>query len=165
MNQDRNQKDIDDYKDMKARKSGLKSQGKTFPLINDSDQSEYWQYLTQFKKSSGKSDGLLHFVIEFYRGVRVNKTRMNKELNEITVKIRETLIQMSDDLHDIYESYKEHLDNIEDIKEMVNMAVGSLPNVRTFKLGNKFHVKGGGEEDDEAQLLTDDSKVQEDNAT
>jgi hypothetical protein len=42
----------------------------------------------------------------------------------------------------------------------VSIAVGSLPNVRTFKIGHKFHVKGGGEEDDEAQFLTDDSKIE-----
>lgn len=38
---------------------------------------------------------------------------MSKDLIETTAKIRETLLQISDDLHKIVETYKEHLINVD----------------------------------------------------
>jgi hypothetical protein len=38
---------------------------------------------------------------------------MSKELVEITIKIRECLMQMSDDLHKLLETYKDFLKDIE----------------------------------------------------
>jgi hypothetical protein len=104
---------------MKSRLSGMKSQGKVFPLIDDNDFSEYWAYLSKFNKSEGKADGLLHFVIDFYRGVRDTKSKMSKDLIETTVKIRETLMQISDDLHKLLETFKEHLGEVEPILQVV----------------------------------------------
>lgn len=49
LNKDKNAKDLEEYKEMKLGLSALKS-NKPFPLVNDNDQSEYWAYLTKFKK-------------------------------------------------------------------------------------------------------------------
>lgn len=40
---------------------------------------------------------------------------------------------------------------------VVGEAISSIPNVRSFKAGKKFNVNGGGE-DEEAQVITDESE-------
>lgn len=69
---------------------------------------------------------------------------MSKELVEVTVKIREVLNEMSDDLTKINELYSEHLKDVDHILNVLDEAILSIPNVRTFKAGSKFTVKGGG---------------------
>lgn len=64
-NQKRTVEDLENYKELKSKISTLKY-NKPWPLINDSDLSEYWKYLTKFKKSHNKADGLLHFIRDFY---------------------------------------------------------------------------------------------------
>lgn len=112
-NAERTQLEIETFKENKIKLSTLKS-NKGFPLIDDSDYGEYWDYLSQFKKSQNKADGLLHFIYDFYTNIRKSHhKRMSKELVEVTIKIREVLMQMSDDLHRLLETYKSHLKNID----------------------------------------------------
>ncbi len=107
------QKEIDEYKDRKARLSNLNSQGKKFPLVNDEDQNEFWSYLAKFKKSENRTDGMIVFIVDLYRGIKINKTKMDKDFIEITVRIKETLMKLSDDLHRILEAYRDSLINVD----------------------------------------------------
>ena len=108
---------------MKSKLSSLKS-NKPFPLIDDNDMCEYWNYLTKFKKSRNKADGLLHFIYDFYTNIRNGHgKKMSKELVEITLKIREVLMMMSDDLHRLLETYKEHLKDIEQVLFVIGEAI------------------------------------------
>lgn len=112
----------EDRKEKKTKLSTLKYP-KPFPLINDSDFSEYWKYLTQFQKSFGRSEGLLHFIKDFYLNVRVNKFKMSEPLQDVTLRIREVLMEMSDDLHKLLETYKTHLIDIDLIIHHINEAI------------------------------------------
>ena len=47
---------------------------------------------------------------------------------------------MSDDLHKLLDTYKDHLINIDNMIFVINEAISSIPNVRTFKAGKKFKV-------------------------
>lgn len=71
---------------------------------------------------------------------------MSKDLVDITVKIKDTLMFISDDLHRMLETYKDHLQDIDSMLYVVNQAIASIPNVRTFKVGQRFVFKGGGNE-------------------
>lgn len=45
---------------------------------------------------------------------------------------------------------------------MVGEAISSIPNVRSFKAGKNFNVKGGGEDEgEEAQIITEESENEE----
>ena len=77
---------------------------------------------------------------------------MKKDLIEITIKIKDTLMCVSDDLHKILEVYKSSLTDIERMLYAINQALQSIPNVRTFKAGKRFNIKGGQEEEDEAKV-------------
>jgi hypothetical protein len=102
------------------RLSGLKKgTGKSFPLIDENNKHEYWDYLTKYNKSRDKADGLLHFVRDFYRGVKLHKPKMEKEITEVTVKIRETLSEMSDNLNKLMDTYKDYMIEMEDIISVV----------------------------------------------
>lgn len=82
---------------------------------------------------------------------------MSKDLIDITVKIKDTLMNISDDLHRILETYKEHLQDIDRMLFVINQAISSIPNVRTFKAGHRFAFKGG-EEEQEVKLESDMSQ-------
>lgn len=60
---------------------------------------------------------------------------MNKELIDITEKIKEILVKMSDDLHSIYDKTKDNLIDIDQIIYHINEAIGSIPIIRKPKLG------------------------------
>ena len=124
--------EIENYKELKSRISNLR-QAKPHPLVNDQDYSEYWKYLSQFKKSQGKADGLLHFIKDFYRNIRKTKFKMNREFVDITNKIKETLSRMSDDLHSIYEKSRDNLIDIDQIIFYINEAIASIPQVKKNK--------------------------------
>ena len=72
---------------------------------------------------------------------------MTKELVEITVKIRAILMELSDDLHKLNEKYGDQLKNVNQILIVIDMALSSIPNVRTFQAGKKFTVKGDRKEE------------------
>lgn len=57
--------------------------------------------MSQHKKSRNEADGLIHFITDFYKNVRNASKKMSKELVEVSVKIREVLMDLSDDLHKI----------------------------------------------------------------
>lgn len=54
---------------------------------------------------------------------------------EVTVKIREILMEMSDDLHKLNENYGDSLKSVEHVLIVIDKALANIPNVRTFKAG------------------------------
>lgn len=115
-------KDLEEHKEMKIGLSALKS-SKPFPLIYDTELSEYWSYLTKFHRSSNTTDGLLSFIRDFYSNVKKNKSKLCKEMVTVTINIRDTLSALSDDLHRLLESYGKHLINIQQILDNLNSAI------------------------------------------
>jgi hypothetical protein len=60
---------------------------------------------------------------------------MTKDMVEVTVKIREILMEMSDDLHKLNENYGDSLKSVEHVLIVIDKALANIPNVRTFKAG------------------------------
>jgi len=58
---------------------------------------------------------LLHFITDFYKSLREAQKKMSKEMIEVASKIREILMELSDNLHSIKENYGEHIVAIEHI--------------------------------------------------
>jgi hypothetical protein len=105
-------------------------------LIDETEKSEYWSYLTKFKKSRNEADGLLHFIADFYANLKRSAgKKMSKELVEITVKIREILMDMSDDLSRLNDIYGMFLKDVDHLLIVIDQALASIPNVRAFKAG------------------------------
>lgn len=104
---------MENFKNERSKLSTL-CKSITIPLLDESDKTEYWTYLSKFKKSRNEADGLLHFIGDFYSNLKLAQDkRMTKEMIEVTVKIREILMEMSDDLHIINEKYGESLQSVE----------------------------------------------------
>jgi hypothetical protein len=55
------------------------------------------------------ADGLLHFLYDFYENVKKNKLRLSKEMVSFTVRIKELLMVMSDDVHKILEAHRQFM--------------------------------------------------------
>ncbi len=60
---------------------------------------------------------------------------MSKELVEVSVKIREVLMDLSDDLHKINENYGDHVTGIASLALVIDQALAAIPNVVAFKSG------------------------------
>jgi len=99
-NMEKTRQQMENFKEARGKLSTLSLTGPV-PLIDDTEKSEYWKYLSQHKKSRNEADGLIHFITDFYKNVRNASKKMSKELVEVSVKIREVLMDMSDDLHKI----------------------------------------------------------------
>lgn len=66
--------------------------------------------------------------------------KMSKELVEVSVKIREVLMDLSDDLHKINENYGDHVTGVSSLALVIDQALAAIPNVVAFKSGQKFDV-------------------------
>jgi hypothetical protein len=60
---------------------------------------------------------------------------MSKELVEVSVKIREVLMDLSDDLHKINENYGDHVTGVPGLALVIDHALAAIPNVVAFKSG------------------------------
>jgi hypothetical protein len=65
---------------------------------------------------------------------------MSKELVEVSVKIREVLMDLSDDLHKINDNYGDHVTGVAGLALVIDQALAAIPNVVAFKSGQKFDV-------------------------
>ena len=102
---DKQQREIDKFKDYKMKLSPLTST-KWIPLYTD-DWGEYWNYLTSTFGAEENRDGLFHFLIDMFENIENNITfTMSKPLIEIISKIRHVLATMSINLHMFYDTYK-----------------------------------------------------------
>ncbi|CDW72551.1 inositol-triphosphate receptor [Stylonychia lemnae] len=154
---DQNRQMLDNYREEKAKAGTVLRCTKSIPLINDLDFSEYWNYLSRYQKSTNRADGLLHFIRDFYNTIKRSKHRMSTSLITITAEIKEILIKMSDDLHSVLEKGKQNLIDVESIIYHINEAIASIPKLNIPKGGFK-HDQG---EDNEAQLMTEESQMNE----
>ena len=60
---------------------------------------------------------------------------MSKELVEVSVKIREVLMDLSDDLHKINENYGDHVTGVPSLALVIDQALAAIPKVDAFKSG------------------------------
>jgi len=100
----------------------------------------------------------LHFITDFYKNVRNASRKMSKEIVDVSVKIREVLMDLSDDLHKINETYSEHVTGIGNLVQVIDKALASIPNVSTFKSGQNFNVKSAAQ----TNIIVEDSDEEED---
>jgi len=105
---EKNLKEMEEFNDFKASLSNIR-QNKPIPLIDDGNLKEYWDYLSKFKKSENREDGLLHFIKDFYEMIKAHNLDRKKQFMEISGQIREQLMTISDELHKQFEKAKEHL--------------------------------------------------------
>lgn len=134
-NMERTRQEVENFKEARSKLSTL-GHTNPIPLLDETDRAEYWKYLTQFKKSRNEADGLLHFIADFYSNIKQSQgKRMTKDMVEVTVKIREILMEMSDDLHKLNENYGDSLKSVEHVLIVIDKALANIPNVRTFKAG------------------------------
>lgn len=89
-------------------------------MIDETEKAEYWKYLSQYKKSRNESDGLLHFITDFYKNIRNGNRKMSKEIVEVSVKIKEVLMDLNDDLHKINEMYGDHVTGIAHLEQVID---------------------------------------------
>ncbi len=73
---------MDNFKEVRQSLSTLKHH-QNIVLIDETDKSEYWRYLSQYKKSRNEADGLLHFITDFYKTLREAQKKMSKEMIEV----------------------------------------------------------------------------------
>lgn len=82
---ERTRQEMEIFKEERGKLSTLQS-ASPITLLDETDKSEYWKYLTQFKKSKNEADGLLHFIADFYTNVRRSRGKqMAKQLVMVTV--------------------------------------------------------------------------------
>jgi hypothetical protein len=116
---ERTRQEMENFKEARSKLSTL-SLATPVPLIDDTEKAEYWKYLSQYKKSRKESDGLLHFITDFYKNVRKGTRKMSKEMIEVSVKIKDVLMDLSDDLHKINEMYADHVTGITKLVQVID---------------------------------------------
>lgn len=92
---------------------------------------------------------------------------MSKEMIEVASKIREILMELSDNLHSIKENYGEHIVAIEHVVIVIDQALAVIPDIKSFKASMNYAIKAGingGNHEDLALLgeALEDNKEEED---
>lgn len=133
---------MDNFKEIRQSLSSLKHIH-NIVLIDETDKSEYWRYLSQYKKSRNEADGLLHFITDFYKSLREAQKRMSNEMIDVASKIREILMELSDNLHQIKDLYSDHIVPIEHLTIVIDQALAVIPNIKGFKANMNYASKAG----------------------
>ena len=129
---DKQQREIDKFKDYKMKLSPLTST-KSIPLYTD-DRGEYWNYLTSTFGAEENRDGLFHFLIDMFENIENNITfTMSKPLIEIISKIRHVLTTMSDNLHMLYDTHKDDLENVSQLIKVLDYTIQKIPTTKAIK--------------------------------
>jgi hypothetical protein len=68
---------------------------------------------------------------------------MSKEMVEVACKIREILMEMSDNLHYLKDMYGEYLAGIDHLMIVLDQSLLAIPNVKAFKAGLNYAIKAG----------------------
>lgn len=74
--------------------------------------AEFWEYLCYYDKELNRSDGLLFFIRDFYSVISKKKDKWGEELCEVTMKLRDVLLNMIDNLDQLRETYSENIIDI-----------------------------------------------------
>lgn len=129
---DKQQREIDKFKDYKMKLSPLTST-KSIPLFTE-DKIEYWEYLTSKTGIEDENDGLLHFLIDIFDNIHANSTFiMSSQFIEIVDKIRYVLYTMSDSLHALYELNKDEFYNLPEIIYWLDFTIQKIPTAAEMK--------------------------------
>lgn len=86
---------------------------------------------------------MLHFITDFYKSLREAQKKMSKEMIDVASKIREILMELSDNLHSIKELHGEHIVAIEHLVIVVDQALAVIPDIKGFKASLNYAVKAG----------------------
>ena len=69
-------------------------------------------------------------MIDLFKTIKESRFKMEPHFREVTMRIKQTVMQISDDLHKILETYKEHLGDVEGLLQVVIQAIGTIPSLR-----------------------------------
>ena len=154
---DKQQREIDKFKDYKMKLSPITST-KSIPLYHD-DKGEYWTYLTGKYGTEEHKDGLLHFLLDMFENIESNATfEMSKPLIETVGKIRHVLATMSDSLHLLYTNNQDELPNVPGIISVLNYTLQKIPTTKAIKQKKKMTLAQNDDEINEEETENEDSK-------
>lgn len=159
-NQGKTEKDKDDERRFKSQLSSFK-ETTPFYVLDTNDKGEFWRYLHEYHKADRKYDGIISFVEKFYRDYSV-KELANENIQEISSKIRERLLVMSNKIFGFIETHENYIKpNTIDMLYQINKAVQRIPHIRSFRMGKKRLVINGVaqevDQDDEEAANMDES--------
>ena len=163
-NAGKSEKDKEDEKRFKQELTSYVNSVATYNT-DTNDKTEFWQYLYKKDTEENCEDGLLLFIENFFRDYTVKEIATDDDIKDVSTKLRERLLQMSNRLFDFYEQHGDKIrDNLFDYVEQINRTVRRLPTSRSFRMGKRRIVVDGvvvekDEDDvDEAELEIDESR-------
>jgi hypothetical protein len=113
-------------------------------VLDPNDNLEFWRYIHEFNRNENTHQGLLRFLEKFFTDYNVNEIKVD-DLQEITVKIRDRLVNLANNIFSFIEANGEFIKpEAMSLLEQINRTLKQMPQMKIFKVGKIREVGQNG---------------------